>query len=311
MKKIKILVTGANGDIGEAVGRILRQTFPASFIHGADAKGKYPGIFVFSDVFELPFASENSYIEKLIEFSKSYDLIIPTSEPEIKRITEEISVLKKLPILIVQSDIVKTFSNKFLTSVHLDKLGYNVPRTQLIEDITTLKFPLYLKPSEGAGGRNHYIIEDSNELKFISSKVKPNSYVAQEFLSGEEYTCAIFRNSNTLRNIAFRRELHFDKTVKAEVQNIPVINEMLSSLGNDLLLHGSINVQLKMINDRPVIFEINPRLSSTVMMRHLIGFNDLVWWIEDFLNYDLSQYIEPKIGTTVYRMSAEKVFYPS
>ena len=49
-------------------------------------------------------------------------------------------------------------------------------------------------------------------------------------------------------------------------------------------LEGSINIQLKILKKRIGIFEINPRLSSTVLMRDMLGFKDCIWWIEYFLN---------------------------
>ena len=38
--------------------------------------------------------------------------------------------------------------------------------------------------------------------------------------------------------------------------------------------------QFRVINKIPHVFEINPRFSSTVKMRDMIGFKDLIWSIE-------------------------------
>lgn len=43
----RILVTGANGDIAEAVGRVLHEVLPGVHITGADANGEWPGRFFF------------------------------------------------------------------------------------------------------------------------------------------------------------------------------------------------------------------------------------------------------------------------
>ena len=45
-------------------------------------------------------------------------------------------------------------------------------------------------------------------------------------------------------------------------------------------LNGSINIQLRKSMNRIAIFEINPRFSSTVFMRSLVDFNDLLWSLE-------------------------------
>ena len=54
-------------------------------------------------------------------------------------------------------------------------------------------------------------------------------------------------------------------------------SKILCKLANLIDLNGCINIQLKILKGVPKIFEINPRLSSTVYMRHELGFNDLVY----------------------------------
>ena len=70
----------------------------------------------------------------------------------------------------------------------------------------------------------------------------------------------------------------------------------LKILANKLDLRGSINVQFKAIKNKIKIFEINPRLSSTVLMRDITGFKDCYWWINDFLKlkYNLKKYVFKK-----------------
>ena len=53
-------------------------------------------------------------------------------------------------------------------------------------------------------------------------------------------------------------------------------------IAESLDLFGSINIQLRLVEkEGPMVFEINPRFSSTVGMRHMIGFSDLIWSIEE------------------------------
>jgi len=68
-----------------------------------------------------------------------------------------------------------------------------------------------------------------------------------------------------------------------------------------LNLIGSINVQLRMNDNLPKIFEINPRFSSTVLFRHLFGFKDLEWSIKDLFGEKLDAYIPPKVGSKFYK----------
>jgi carbamoyl-phosphate synthase large subunit len=71
-----------------------------------------------------------------------------------------------------------------------------------------------------------------------------------------------------------------------------------------------LNVQLKLTDIGPKIFEINPRISSTVMMRNKIGFKDCLWWIKSKLKLPLDKPEEIKVGTKIFRMANEYVFTP-
>lgn len=79
------------------------------------------------------------------------------------------------------------------------------------------------------------------------------------------------------------------------------IEDLLHKLAEKIDLVGSINVQLRLTDKGPVVFEINPRFSSTVRFRHLFGFKDLEWSIEDKLNLPVSQYEENSIGKKLYK----------
>ena len=77
--------------------------------------------------------------------------------------------------------------------------------------------------------------------------------------------------------------------------------EYLDKIGVSLNLQGSINVQLRHTERGPVAFEINPRFSSTVVFRHLLGFQDLIWSLAELKNIPLTPYEEVKGGTRIYR----------
>ena len=58
-----------------------------------------------------------------------------------------------------------------------------------------------------------------------------------------------------------------------------------------------------MVSDEPCVFEINGRFSSTIMMRHLLGFKDLLWSLGVMSGFDefTSRDVENFIG---YKMNA-------
>ena len=305
---MRIVVTGANGDIGEAVGRILQEEFPAAEVAGADSAGEWPGRFVFSRVHALPRASAPEYLDALHDLARQVDLIIPTSEPELIKLSHADNILSQLPVLMVRPEILKTFMDKYDTATFLDAHGLNPPKSRLLSEIGPSDLPAYVKPRRGAGGRGHRLIQSSVELH-AAQQVAPNDWVAQEYLpdDGAEYTCALCRLGGVTTHVALKRILQGDKTVRAEVASLPTIDALLERIAEAVDLDGCINVQLRMVDGHPRVFEINPRLSSTVMMRHRLGFDDCKRWVASFFGLSSEPRQTPVAGAVVYRMSTERV----
>jgi len=305
---MKILVTGANGDIGEAIGRILAAVLPGAIVHGADAAGQWPGGFVFAKMIDLPLAAAPDYVERLRAVAAGYDLVIPSSEPELYRLAQTDNVRRQLPLLMVQANLLTTFMDKYDTVQFFNRHGLPAPVTKLLADVGMDELPVYVKPRRGAGGRGHFMVRTVDELKQAQQRHDDN-LVAQQYLAGDdnEYTCALTRLQGRIQHLILKRKLHGDKTVRAEVVDSHEIAALLGRLATVTDLDGCINVQLKMTNSGPMVFEINPRLSSTVMMRHQLGFNDCEKWVRSFLGLELLPTPAPRIGDVVYRMSTEYV----
>ena len=56
---------------------------------------------------------------------------------------------------------------------------------------------------------------------------------------------------------------------------------MCEVIAKGLDLRGSMNIQLRLTDKGPRVFEINPRFSSTVLMRHRLGYTDVLWALDE------------------------------
>ena len=101
-----------------------------------------------------------------------------------------------------------------------------------------------------------------------------------------------------------KRRLDAGRTVVASIENNYEIKSFLMNLIEKINLNGLLNVQLRLTQDGPKIFEINPRVSSTVKMRHLLGFSDLVWAINCLRGNKIPENNKIMSGT-IYRLSRE------
>ena len=305
-KKYNILVTSCGGDIGQSIGKILKDLNCSTF--GWDISKKNAAKFVFDNFETCLRINDNKYFTNLKKFVKKnkIDIIIPVSEPELRFYTENnkiIEDLKPVKILVSNHFSRKIGFSKKKTSLFLKENNLPHPNLYSLTNEKNIVFPFVAKPNTGAGSSNIFIINDLDEFKFISKKYE--DLIFQEFLDGSngEYTCGVFRSAKKeVRTIIFNRELTAGGySGYGEVIENDLVEKLLYDLSGLLNLQGSINVQLRLHKGEPVIFEINPRFSSTILFRHLLGFRDLEWSIEDVYDQQISNFIKPKKGAKFYK----------
>jgi carbamoyl-phosphate synthase large subunit len=289
-----ILVTGCGGDLGFGIGKILKK-----YTHrllGCDIHNFHPGKLLFDECYNVPKATDDTYIDIISELIKQQkiDIVIPSSEHEIAVLQKNIHKIHA-EIIMCDAPTFEICNDKFTTINFLKTHSLPFPETHLIEEKVAPMIPCIIKDRTGSGSKAVMFIPDIDLYNYYS-KINKTS-IWQEYLSGDdsEYTCGVFRSkSGVLRTIIFKRKLSGGFTNKGEVIHDPKINDLLISVANKLNLCGCINVQLRKIGDVPMIFEINPRFSSTVVFRHLLGFQDLIWSIRDKLHIELDEYIPVK-----------------
>ena len=88
------------------------------------------------------------------------------------------------------------------------------------------------------------------------------------------------------------------------------VQELVKFIADEWNLKGSLNIQLRLTEKGPMIFEVNPRFSSTVYMRHQLGFKDVLWSVEEFFGEKI--YIkEVKTGSVLSRVQEIKILASS
>ena len=306
MKKYNIVVTGCGGDIGQSIGKILKQSPLFEKVIGADLTDEHAGKFIFDQMVKLPLCTSPDYsksLEKLIQ-QFNIDLVLPISEPELRMHTEQG----------IESDFINTKLicanlkarqigfDKLATSDFLEQSGLPFPETFVIDTMSPLNFPLILKSRKGSGSKSIFVLNDIEEFYFYQKKYP--HFIVQELIAGDpdEYTCGLFRSKNgEIRSVIYKRKLVDSYSGYGEVVENDSITKLLHTIATNLDLRGSINVQLKLSEKGPCVFEINPRFSSTVKFRHMMGFEDLIWSVKDAVGEPLTNFISPQVGTKFYK----------
>lgn len=304
--KINVLVTGCGGDIGQSIGKILNESDLINNLYGCDISDRNAAKFIFTNFFiGLP-CNNSAYLANLESYINKHDisLVIPVSEPELRFFSKNgIREIGDATLIMASKDALEIGFDKLMTSNFLKSRNLPYPVTHPLNDELTIeKYPVILKSRTGSGSSQVSVVRDYETFKLL--KNLKSDFIVQEYLDGTngEFTCGLFRSMNGVtRSIILKRELIGGFTGYAEVVSNDEITSFLHTVAEELNLVGSINIQLRLTNKGPVVFEINPRFSSTVRFRDLLGFKDVLWSIEEAIGQPLSDYKDTSVGRKMYK----------
>lgn len=308
------MVTGIAGDIGRSIAEILKSEIKDVYIIGADINKNFP-YKLFCDVFiEGLSINHQDYLNFLENCVKKNDLlcIIPTSELEIRFFNEKrITHILDVPLVIASNSIMDIGFDKLKTVHFLSENGLYYPESIIAKDFNdNLPLPCIAKSRTGAGSKQIFIVDQGNYELIM--KMYPE-WIFQELIlpESEEYTCCIFKSKKgNVKTIILRRILSGGRTGYAEVVYDEKINNLLLQIAKIVEFYGSINVQLRLSKGEPKIFEINPRFSSTVKFRNMLGFKDLIWSLEDIISEidEIDYNMTEIIGKKLFRADKELIY---
>jgi len=156
-------------------------------------------------------------------------------------------------------------------------------------------YPMIVKPRFGSRSRGVVRVADRAQLE--RAVLETEAPVVQRFLPGEdmEYSCGVVTFDGRVDTVAvLRRRLKDGNTISAvSDEPSPGIEALCRRVGEALKPLGPINIQLRLVEDTPYIFEINPRFSGTTIFRAHLGINEPARVLRHALNLRLT--VPPKL----------------
>ncbi|MFZ3018226.1 MAG: ATP-grasp domain-containing protein [Gallionella sp.] len=279
-----VLITGIGGDISQGVATILRENRPDLRLIGVDVHAQHGG-HLFVDHFQLvPKANDPGYLDAIKEVVRKHSvgIVIPMSEPELGATLPFPELAPGVKWITAGERVVEAGLDKLETMEALKGLGIPVPWTRPVSNGRPVAYPCILKSRTGSGSRAVFTVADNEEADYLAKR-HPNA-VFQELLGTveQEVTCAVYRRQDgKISSLLMLRRLTGGFTGWAKIIKDEETARMCETIANGLDLRGSMNVQLRLTDKGPRVFEINPRFSSTVLMRHRLGYTDVLWAIEE------------------------------
>lgn len=284
---MNFLVSGSNGDIAISVINIISKEFPNSKIIATDSK-RPKKIFKNVKYLLFPHCRKKSYFQSLKKLIKLYkiNLFIPTVAEEIIFLSDKQDETLSKKILINDSEIVNTFSNKLKTSNWFKVNKFPWLKTTKIQDCNSNDLPVVIKPNFGSGSKQIYYCKDKESLELLKALLN-NDFISQKMLNvnSKEYTISILKIQGKSKYCIMERELFGGISFQIKAIKNRTLDAFTVKVTNLLPEFCFINIQAKIHLNKVFCFEINPRLSSSILMRSLIGFKDLTQLIKYKLNY--------------------------
>lgn len=308
-----VLVTAVGGDIGYGIVRALRAADYDLRIIGCDIRD-YNASRDLVDVFHVcpPYRNATdwlAFIRKALK-EESCDYLWPVSEPEIRLLPDEGDSLSPVRVVMNTPEVLDVALDKKRTADFLLSHDIKAPATVLPGEDVVFGFPRVLKEREGYGSHGVEIARDEAAQNAALERMRDP--VIQEYVGspGEEYTMTVFSDGDCVNHIAFRRTLGFGGMSRyVELVQDEALFVIAERIAGAFHLQGSVNVQLRKQGDDYYVFEINPRISSTIGFRRQLGFNDVLWWLDLLEGRKIAPYIAPEGRIHGARVLDEKLFF--
>jgi carbamoyl-phosphate synthase large subunit len=301
---VTILLTGAGGLMGHFIMKAIRASAVPARIIGCDHSRTAAGLLQTQVGYVVPSAKDSAYIPKIIDICKREEVRLIFVHGHIERhilAQNKDAILSETgaPVVTPSEEVLRQLEDKWELTRHLKRRGFEFPQSVLPNDqpgfrqfLEVCRFPLIVKDRFGWGSRGIGVARNTRDLDYFLGTI-PNP-VVQEYLGREEeeYTVGVFVDATekAAASITMRRELSFGLTMKAEVVPDPEIGEYCKKVVEGSGCFGPTNVQLRMTDRGPVVFEINARFSTTTSARCHYGYNEAEMCIRSFVFHEaLSQ----------------------
>lgn len=296
MEKVKVLVTGSGGIVGQGIIKSLKlannkkdNTVKYEIV-AADTSALSAGIYRGDFGTLVPPASSSNYIEFIDRVCKELGItaiFVGSDEELLPLVRAKDQFERKTGTLILtnQSQITSICVDKWRTFEFLKANNLPFTESALAETkeqfVHDFGFPVFVKPRQGHGSLYCCVTNSKEELDSAILAIEKVGWqpILQEYLNGQnvEFTSGITvdkTGKKVMSSIAMQRTIKNGQTYKAFVDDFKQVRKSAEKVALKLGSTSALNVQAKLINDEVKIFEINPRFSATAPIRAVAGINE-------------------------------------
>ncbi|MDP1569122.1 MAG: ATP-grasp domain-containing protein [Vicinamibacterales bacterium] len=279
MASLNVLVTAASRRVPlvAAFQRAVHDLPQGGRVIVTDINPLSPAVRVADRAYRVPLAGDTGYVDALLDIcvAERIGLLVPTIDDELPLMAGARPVFEAHGVQVAVSPrtTAEVCNDKRATCAHLRRHGVSAVRTWRPDELPSpAPFPLFVKPRTGRGGVGAYAARTARELEFFCDYV--DDPVVQDLLDGPEYTIDVLCDfeGRPLSVVPRQRAV-----IRAGVMDRgrTVADPRLIDLGiacaRALPFRGAVNLQCRMRDGRPHVFEINARFSGGIPLTIAAG----------------------------------------
>lgn len=290
-----VLITAAGSIVAQGIIKSLKLANQKNEdikyrIIATDMNAQAAGLYRCDKGILVPSSSSKDYIESIIKIVKeeSIEAIFVGSDQELLilgKSAEYIEDETKAKVFCNPLKVIDIARDKWKTFEFLKVNGIPCALSSLPEDsdqfIQNIGYPIVVKPREGYGSLHFYIVNNFEELNSAISRIRKAGWnpILQEYLEGEdiEFTSGVTVDKHgkyVMSSISIKKTIKNGQTYKAFIDDFQIVRNFSEETALKIGSIGAINIQSKLEEENPKVFEINPRFSATTPMRAVAGINE-------------------------------------
>lgn len=292
---LNVLVTAASRRVPlvRAFQRALRRAGVAGKVVATDVNELSPAVHVADLAYRVPLSADAGYLAAIdaICSGEGIGLIVPTIDDELPLFSEAAPRLLGRGIVVAVSPLDTTLAcnDKRETCRRLQAGGVAAVDTFLPSELPAgITYPLFIKPRFGRGSVGAYPVAAKRFLPFFCELVEQP--VIQRFLDGPEYTVDLFCDAGgTPISAVPRRRVVIRAGVidRGHTCSEPALVEIALACARVFRFFGAINIQCRVVDGVPTVFEINPRFSGGIPLTIAAGADFPYWLVRAVLGHEL------------------------
>lgn len=325
MKDITVLITAGGAPFMPGLVKALRANGERKIrIIGVDMCGDPTANQMTDGFFVVPGADDENYIDEILKICRqeNVDIVLPFMSKELLKFHSRKDDFTKIGTIVSLSDpqSIGISNNKLKLYEYLRSHGVETPRFCPVREAADLDKafsclgypdkPVCIKAAESSGSRGIRVVDTSKSRYDLLFHEKPSSLFisfeelkeilseretipemfSMEYLPGSEYSVDVLAQQGETLYIAGRKS----EVVNASIQQDALIcrDEKAYQICREIIklleMDGTVNFDFKYDGDgKPVLMEINPRISATMAVHAAAGVNFPYLRIKQLLKEEL------------------------